>query len=799
MRDILSSITLTFYRAGGHRIYKLLIIRLEVMKGFIIYSTYRIVNDKAYVFLFGRLENGESFVTINHYKPYFHIKESFLKKALKVADFEYERSDLKNFKGHKLMKVVLDTPRDVPKLRKVLEKEGIVCYEADIRFEYRFMMDMGLKGSVEIKGEHDAEGTIDRVYKDPELKSFEYAPKNLKVMSIDIETSENADEIFSIAIVCEDFRKVIIRGERKLKNAITVRDEEELLDKFEFLVQELDPDIITGWSVVDFDLRVILERTKEYGLQLNLGRDNSKCKLRIEESFFRASKADFPGRVVLDGIDLLKTSFINLNDYKLDSVAEKYLGKKKLIQFKSKGKEIKDMFKKNQQKLVDYNLLDAELVLEIIEKTDVLNLSIQRSLLTGMPLDRVGASIASLDSLYIRESQKRKLVVPTGRFFKKDVGIMGGYVRESEPGIYDNIIVMDFKSLYPSIIRTFNIDPASYVKSCKGKDLIKAANGACFKNEEGVLPTIIQELWGAREKARKKKNELARYAIKILMNSFFGAMASPNCRFFNLDVANAITHTGQELIKLTSKKIEEKGHNVIYNDTDSIFFEPKVKLLVEAEKVGKEIEETINKFYNSYFKKKLKRKSFLELEYEKCYTKFLMPKLRGKEVGAKKRYAGLLVKNGKEKIDFTGLEFVRKDWTELAKEYQLGILDRIFHNKEIANFTRKFVDDLKKGKLDKLLIYRKSIRKKLDEYTKTTPPHVKAAKKLDFLESNVIEYLITEDGPEPLQNLKHEVDYNHYIKKQIKPIADSVLCFFGQKFDDIISDTKQKTLFGFGK
>ena len=174
-----------------------------------------------------------------------------------------------------------------------------------------------------------------------------------------------------------------------------------------------------------------------------------------------------------------------------------------------------------------------------------------------------------------------------------------------------------------------------------------------------------------------------------------------------------------------------------------------------------------------------------------------MPRIRGSEKGAKKRYAGLLIENGKEKIDFTGLEFVRRDWTALAKKFQLGMLERIFHKKEVYGFVKTFVDDLRKGKYDDLLIYRKAIRKDLAAYVKTTPPHVKAARKLEKLKSNIIKYVMTQNGPEPIQNITSKIDYEHYIDKQIKPLADSILVFFNQKFDDIIKGSKQTKLFGY--
>ena len=174
-----------------------------------------------------------------------------------------------------------------------------------------------------------------------------------------------------------------------------------------------------------------------------------------------------------------------------------------------------------------------------------------------------------------------------------------------------------------------------------------------------------------------------------------------------------------------------------------------------------------------------------------------MPKLRKSEAGAKKRYAGLIIKNGKEELQFTGMEFARGDWTDIAKEYQYEIINRLFHNKEIVVYTKKIIEDIKKGKYDDKLVYKKHIRKELEEYTKNSPPHVKAARQLKSLESNKIEYVITENGPEPIQLLKHKIDYEHYINKQIKPIAETILVLFNKNFDEIIKGSKQTSLFGF--
>jgi DNA polymerase-2 len=768
-------------------------------RGFIIHPTYRMRAGEAFVYIYGRLESGESFVTINEFKPYFCIKKSDLEKALSVQKFSYENVDWKNFDEEPVVKVVLNVPREVKPLRDVLIKSGIPCYEADIRFEYRFMFDHFLQGSMEIKGKSEKGDFTDLVFREPELKPSDYFPKNLKVLSLDIETDMKAKKLYSISLVCDDLKVVLIVSDKKLKNAENFKSEEDLLRRFKELVLKEDPDIITGWNLIGFDLKILEAKFKAAKIPFNLGRLDEPCTLRLSDSFFQDSKADFPGRMVLDGISALKNNFISLDDYKLETAAQHFLGESKLIDEEDKGKKIDDAYKKDPQLLVDYNLKDSELVIQILEKSTALNLSIQRSLLAGMPLDRVRASIASLDSVYLKELRKRKYVAPTAGFEQDDGEGKGGYVMSSKPGIYDYIVVCDFKSLYPSIMRTFNIDPLSFVRDCKGKNLVTLPTGACFKNQDGIMPDIIERLLKQREKATKEKNEYARFAIKILMNSFYGVLANQTCRFYSREMGNGITLTGQHLIKLTVDKVREMGYDVIYGDTDSIFVHLNVEDDKEAHKIGEKIAETINKFFDKHIKEEYGRKNCMELEFEKVYKRFIMPKVRGSEVGSKKRYAGLIVdEEGKEKLEFVGLEFVRRDWTELAKEFQKELLDRIFHKKEVTEYVRKLVEEVRAGKRDDWLVYRKAIRKDVGEYTKTTPPHVKAARILgDKLTTNLIEYYVTVEGPEPIQRRKHKIDYEHYIEKQMRPIADSVLDFFDTSFDDILKGSKQKTLFGF--
>lgn len=768
------------------------------MKGFIIYQTYRVYNGKAYISLYGRLENGQSFLTLNEFKPYFYIKSKDLENALNFGEFEFEETDFKNFEGEKLTRIILTLPKEVPILRDLLEENKTKTYEADVKFSRRFLIDGNIHSSIEIEGEYEVYEKVDRVYRDPLLTPAEYIPTNLKVLSMDIESSSNGNELYCISLYSKDYKKTFLVGNLESPDVVSCDSEENLLEKFHEEIIEFDPDIVTGWSVIDFDLSYLKEKFKKYSVPFILGRDNSITKITIEKNFFRSSKVDMHGRLVLDGLELIKRSFIKLNNYKLNTAAQQLLGKSKLIEKTGNEKylEIDRLYKENKAGLVDYNLLDAELAYKIVIEANLLDLTIKRSILTGMQLDKVDASIASLDFLYLEEARKRKIACPTGSFKEKLNPIKGGFVKESNPGIYNNIIILDFKSLYPSIIRTFNIDPSSYLEKPE-KDSIEAPNGAHFKFEDGILPIIIQKLWYHREKARKLKDELARYAIKILMNSFFGVLANPSCRFFNPNIANAITNFGQEIVKQTGERINSLGYEVIYQDTDSNFVNPKTDSFNEANQIGKRIQDDINSYYEKLIEDKYKRKSYLEIEYDKCYVSFLMPKIRSGEAGAKKRYAGIIIKDGKEKLEFVGLEFRRSDWTDAAKEFQEELLNRIFHKQEVKQFIKKFVEEIKLGNYDSKLVYRKSIRKDLEKYIKTTPPHIKAARKLDKLESNIIEYYQTLDGPEPIQELKHKIDYDHYIKKQIKPIADSILEFYDTTFEEVLGGTKQTTLFGF--
>lgn len=779
------------------------------MKAYIVYATNDIIDNKTVIQLFGRLENGQSFATVNEFRPYFFIRKKDEKKiSHELGKAKVEQTKLKNFRGEEVVKISFDNQTELNELNKKMHKK-VENYEADIKPQYKFIMDHDLLGSINIDGEYESSEKIDRVYKEPKISPVpaEQFKPELKVVSIDTE-SDKKGKLFCIGIFAKNYRKNFMVTSQKLKNTVSCKSEEECLEKFREEILKLDPDVITGWNVIDFDFTFLRDLFRKHKVKFDIGRTDEEPRMRIESNFYRSSSVDIPGRQVLDGLNLIKDPFIkeapsikfaDFASLTLEDVSQALIGKGKLLKGKDRHKEIENLYngkdEKSQQKLSDYNLMDCELVYEILEKTKIIDLAIERSQLTGLTFDRLSASIVAFDSLYIREAHKHGLVSPTNEYKQKETRITGGYVHSSKAGIYKNVLVLDFKSLYASIIRTFNIDPASFLEK-KEKGCIEAPNGACFKNQDGILPKILEKLSKERDKAKKEKRELSNHAIKVIINSFWGVIASPNLRYFNLNMANAITNFGQFIIKLTAKEIEKKGYKVIYSDTDSVFVETDLGK-AKANELGKELQEYVNDFYKHYAKKEYNRESFLEIQFEKQYLSMMIPQIRGKEesTAAKKRYAGLKEVNGKEELEIVGLEAIRGDWTEAAQDFQREMLMKLFHGEEVEKFIRDYIKKIREGKMDDKLIYRKSIRKELEEYTKTTPPHVKAARKLPELDSNVIEYLITLDGPEPIQRLKHKIDYEHYIEKQIKPIALQVLGLFGKSFEDLAQNSKQTKLF----
>ena len=272
------------------------------------------------------------------------------------------------------------------------------------------------------------------------------------------------------------------------------------------------------------------------------------------------------------------------------------------------------------------------------------------------------------------------------------------------------------------------------------------------------------------------------------MNSFYGVMGTEGCRFHDHRLPAAITGTGQWALKLTRKHFEQHGYEVLYGDTDSVFVKLKRGEWLDVEKATSKLVQRINTFIADAIRTEFGLDSHLEIEFERHFVRFFLPALRGGGQGAKKRYVGMVNNKGKEELIFTGLEFVRSDWTRFAKNIQYELFDRIFHDQEVVGWIKGIVADLRNHVYDQDLIYQKRLRKPLNEYIKIIPPHVKAALMLGAEAHGLkeIRYVMTQRGPVPYALPHQDLDYTHYIEKQLKPIVDAVLHFFDQRFNDIV-------------
>ena len=315
--------------------------------------------------------------------------------------------------------------------------------------------------------------------------------------------------------------------------------------------------------------------------------------------------------------------------------------------------------------------------------------------------------------------------------------------------------------------------------------------GTAFAREEAILPSMLDALFPLREAAKRQGDAVASQAIKILMNSFYGVLGTPACRFHNVAIANAITGLGRHLLQWTKGWFENQGFGVLYGDTDSLFVRSGMALDA-ARQEAPTLAETLNKAVAAHVQEKWQMASRLELEFEKLYVKLFLPAVRHGGAGARKRYAGLI--DGVPTVDFVGMEVVRRDWTELAKDVQRELYARLFAGEAVGEYLAEVAADLRQGRLDAKLVYRKGLRKSPARYTANTPPHVAAARK-SATAGRVVSYVVTVAGPEPLDALHHEPDREHYLDRQVRPVAEPVLAALGLKFDQVVGDDRQLALF----
>ena len=778
---------------------------MDLQQGFVLTRHWRDTPAGTEVSFWLATDHGPRFIRLPVQTSVMFIPEAHRKPLdwlLKgERDIELRPLQLCDFHHRPVLGLYTRQHRQAMDVEKRLRAAGVDVYEGDVRPPERYMMERFITAPVWFGGTPDANGVLC----DAQMKPApDYRPP-LKLVSLDIETTAQGD-LYSIALEGCGERQVYMLGPPNKTDAVDFKldycdTRAQLLERLNQWLAQHDPDAIIGWNVVQFDLRVLHEHAQRLNVPLMLGRGEEPMAWREHGSrnhYFAAAA----GRLIIDGIEALRSATWSFESFSLENVAQTLLGEGKDISTPyQRMDEINRMFAEDKPALARYNLKDCELVTRIFEKTELLKFLLERASVTGLPADRNGGSVAAFTHLYMPLMHRQGFVAPN-LGDKPPQASPGGFVMDSRPGLYESVLVLDYKSLYPSIIRSFLIDPVGLIDGLKYPDdsvSVEGFRGARFSRTRHCLPSIVARVSEGREVAKREHNAPLSQALKIIMNAFYGVLGSSGCRFFDTRLASSITLRGHQIMRQTRELVEAQGYEVIYGDTDSTFvWLGSAHSQEEASRIGRALVQHVNDWWREHLQTAFGLQSALELQYETHFSRFLMPTIRGAEEGSKKRYAGLVVRSdGSEEMVYKGLETVRSDWSPLARRFQQELYQRIFHRLPHQDYIRDYVRRTLSGEFDELLIYRKRLRRRLDDYERNAPPHVRAARLADeyndrlnrprqYQRGGWISYVISVNGPEPLEVRQAPIDYDHYVTRQLQPVADAILPFVNDDFSTLV-------------
>jgi len=722
--------------------------------------------------LFGDTAKGERVVIKDEkFKPYFYVK----KKIKKIKIGEHEVLDV--IKEGNKYKVIVNNPQAIPIISAEIKHSGKKVIEKDIRFTQRYLIDKGL---VMLEGV-DSE-TITHC-------NLDWKPT---ILAVDIETSNKKgvpdttiDEILMISLWSNHgVKKVLLTKECNEKNTECFKNEKEMLQRFNKIIDETKPSIIVTYNGDGFDWPFLRDRMNKYKLGRYYGYDGSSMtiiKKRVGASAKIKGLAHVDLYIFVSKIlsPQLKTATLDLG-----SVSKELINNtKKEIDWEE---FYTDWDEGNLKRIVEYSLVDAQVTYELFDKLKPTLYEMAR--LVNRPLyETCRSSYSSLVENYLinraKEFKQEIPSRPSGEdvMARRRVTFVGGYVHQPNPGIYENIAVVDFRSLYPTIIVSYNIGPGTIGK--KGLTVKVDGRTHTFEQEkQGFIPAVVKDLVEARIKIKKQlkkgKNPLLEaksYAIKTITNATYGYLSYPRSRWYCFDCSESITSLGRKHIKDVISRATKEGFGVCYGDTDSAF-------LTLGKKTKKELDTFLIKI-----NKKLP--GIMELELERLCPRGLFVAGKKGEKGVKKRYALL---DNKDELIIKGFEFVRGDWSSISKKTQYNVFNALLkenNRKKAINEVKKIVEKLRKNEAPlKDLVIRKQLTRNISEY-KSIGPHVAVAKRLiekghPISAGTMIGYIVVEgkglirekaktvDEVEE-QQLKPDAEY--YIHHQVIPAVDRVL------------------------
>jgi len=783
-------------------------------------ATYEVAGREPVVVLWAKLRDGSTAALLDRrFRPYFYVlpsptlgETSLQRLAAKILALSNPRSPIvsvepveRKYFGRpiKVLKVTTVVPEFVrdyrEKVRELPEVEDVL--EADIRFAFRYMIDKDVKPfrwyAAKVEEVQRPDFRAQHVFalkEDPvEVEEKGLRPPELSVVAFDIEVLNPAgsprpekDPVIIIGLASSSKRWQLVAEDG---------DDKKILQELVEAIREADPDVIVGYNSNRFDWPYLVERSKVKGVKLDVGR-----KVGSEPTPSVHGHVSIAGRLNVDLYDFAE-EIPEVKMKTLDEVCE-HLGvmkrsERELVEWY----EIPELWSspEKRKRLLKYNMDDVVSTLLLSEK--FLPFGVQLSSLTGVPLDQVMAASVGfrLEFYLMRRAYKHGELVPN-RVERRAETYKGAVVLKPKPGTHENIVVLDFTSMYPNIMIKYNVGPDTLVRNGAGSEDAYVAPdvGHKFRKEPpGFFKSVLQALLEARKKIREELKKLPKgspeyqvlderqKAIKVLANAAYGYMGWQAARWYCKECAEAVTAWGRYNILTAIRKAKELGLEVIYGDTDSLFVRndpDKLRAFIEW------VESELG----------------FEIKVDKVYKRVFFTE-------AKKRYVGL-TEDGT--TDVVGFEAVRGDWAEVAKETQFEVARIVLEEGSVekaVEYVRKLVSELKQKKVpyEKLIIW-KTLSKRLEEY-EVDAPHVVAAKM--YIEAGLkagvgdkIGYVVTKGSGKVSDRVRpyfqatiDDIDVDYYVDHQIVPAALRILGYFGVSEAALKATAAkgQKTLFDF--
>ncbi len=811
---------------------------------------YVMVNERPVLRIFGKDREGKSVCGFYEgFLPYFYAASDDINESLEGLPSIHNVEKVKRTlpmgyqEPRDVWKITLKNPAKTVEVREALKKKGISTYEADILFKYRWMNDSDIGGMrwISTKESNGISTTSVSAQRLVQIKEFEIIDTEedapLRYLAFDIETvgknegsmpDSETDPVAMISLVfSDDYRrtKSIILSTRPGDGIEALSGEKDMLIRFMEIINEYDADVLTGFNIVGYDLPYILKRMEKNNIRPVFGR--CKTKSVRDDVFGGRHRITITGRIIADSFSMIKKGW-NLKRYGLDFVSKALIGEEKKDVKKS---EIGKFWRGSQEKyqiLADYCLQDSILALKLITKLDLMDKYIALSKISGSLLNDVleGGESQRIENYYLKVFNKEGFIIPSknneqiaertnGNGEDESKDLKGGFVIEPKKGLHSMVLVLDFKSMYPSLIRTYNICPTTLLIGNEDVEHITTPNGSMFVKpsvRRGVIPSILENLMEERSKVKKmarnadektrKMLDLKQFAIKTLANAFYGYFGYTRAKIYNVAIASSVTAFGRETIHSTVKAMEEDfGYEVVYGDTDSVMIKVPTESMEEAEKIGKDIGKKMTE----------RLPGIMELEFEKLFKRFLPL--------TKKRYMGWSMfrdKTGEWKDDIVmkGIETVRRDWCELTGETMKEIIEIIL-KKNDTKAAVSYFKDVVKGLLDgdvdiEKLVITKTLTRRPEKYA-GVQPHVEVVKKMEKRNDmdlpgvgDRIGYVIVKgmemlskraEDPNFVRENGLSIDSKYYIDNQLLPPLERIFNAIGISRDELLGAGKQMGLF----